>query len=381
MAATRLIAMHQNKGYTVSQSIGGRIDYATNGAKTEDGRHVSSYACDPNTAEQEFTLSKQEYLRITGRKNKGDILAYQIRQSFKPGEITPEEANAIGYETAMRFTKGNHAFVVATHVDRRHIHNHVVFNSTALDCTRKFRDFFLVGRALQRLSDEICLEHGLSVIKPRKYSERKNDASREKVKTSKQELDLLVDIQKKLREGKGAGYERWAKVFNLKQISKVLLFLEENGVRDYATLEKLAGDAGARFDEISERIKTCEQRLSEIAELRKHIINYSKTRDIYVAYRKSGYSKKFLEEHREEITLHKAAKEAFAKYPKGKIPRVKELNEEYATILAEKKKAYQEYRQIKKDMQDYLTAKKNIDMFLADDIEKLKAHEKEAPTK
>ena len=146
MAATRLIAMHAGKGKTVSKSIKDRTDYAKNDEKTEEGKWISSYECTPETVDEEFMLSKQEYLRITGRQPKGDIIAYQIRQSFKPGEITPEEANRVGYETAMRFTKGNHAFIVATHTDREHIHNHVIFNSTTLDCTRKFRDFFFVGR-------------------------------------------------------------------------------------------------------------------------------------------------------------------------------------------------------------------------------------------
>ena len=73
----------------------------------------------------------------------------------------------------MRFTKGKHAFIVATHTDRAHIHNHIIFNSTSLDCTRKFRDFHLSGLALQRVSDRLCLEHGLSVIVPRPYRERK----------------------------------------------------------------------------------------------------------------------------------------------------------------------------------------------------------------
>ncbi|MFI3215088.1 MAG: relaxase/mobilization nuclease domain-containing protein [Eubacteriales bacterium] len=122
-------------------------------------------------ADKEFAQSKREYLRLTGRKPKGDILAYQIRQSFKPGEIAPKEANRIGYETAMRFTKGNHAFVVATHIDRAHIHNHIIFNSTNLSCDRKFRNYWFIALALQKLSDLICLENGLSVIEPRKPSE------------------------------------------------------------------------------------------------------------------------------------------------------------------------------------------------------------------
>lgn len=70
----------------------------------------------------------------------------------------------------MRFTKGKHAFIVATHTDRAHIHNHIIYNSTTLDCTRKFDDFFFSGIALRRVSDLVCLEHGLSVIKPRRPS-------------------------------------------------------------------------------------------------------------------------------------------------------------------------------------------------------------------
>lgn len=127
-------------------------------------------------------------------------------------------------------------------------------------------------------------------------------------------------------------------------------------------LAERASLSSKHFNELSERIKASEKRLSEIAELRKHIINYSKTRDVYVAYRKAGYSKKFYEAHREELTIHQAAKEAFSAFPQGKIPKVKELNEEYAVVLEEKRKAYQEYRQAKKNMQDYLIAKKNIDI-------------------
>lgn len=161
MAATRLIAMHQNKGRSIQKCLKDRTDYAQNPEKTEGGQLVSSYQCDPEFVEEQFAASKKEYLEITGRRYVGDIIAYQIRQSFKPGEVTPEEANGIGYETAMRWTKGEHAFIVATHVDRAHIHNHIIYNSTDLSCDRKFRDFFFCGVALQNVSDLVCLEKGL----------------------------------------------------------------------------------------------------------------------------------------------------------------------------------------------------------------------------
>ena len=172
MAACRLIALHINKGKTIAQCLADRTDYSQNAEKTNGGEYISSYECDPETADQEFLLSKRQYLQMTGRTQEHDVIAYQIRQSFKPGEITPEEANEIGYELAMRFTKGKHAFLVATHIDKAHIHNHIIYNSTTLDCLHKFRDFRRSGLAVQRLSDMICLEHGKSVIKPRPYKER-----------------------------------------------------------------------------------------------------------------------------------------------------------------------------------------------------------------
>ena len=153
-------------GPTIAQSLKERFDYGKNPNKTEGGELISSYGCDHMTADAEFLLSKAKYKAATGREQRrdADVLCYQIRQSFKPGEITPEEANRIGYEMAMRWTKGKYAFFVATHTDKAHIHNHIYYNSTSLDCTRKFRDFIGSGRAVRRLSDRICLENDLSVI-------------------------------------------------------------------------------------------------------------------------------------------------------------------------------------------------------------------------
>ena len=157
MAATRLIAMHINKGKSLAQCLEARTDYAQNPEKTEKGELVTSYECDPMTCDEEFLLSKRQYWQYTGREQKGDVIAYQIRQSFK---------------LALAFTKGRHAFIVATHTDRAHVHNHIIFNSTSLDCRRKFRNYKRSGIALQHISDRICLEHGLSVIEPKPYAER-----------------------------------------------------------------------------------------------------------------------------------------------------------------------------------------------------------------
>ena len=446
MAATRLIALHKNKGRSVARSLGDRTDYAKNPEKTEKGELVTAYCCDPMTVDEEFMLQKRLYYQKTGRSREDDVIAYQIRQSFKPGEVTPEEANRLGHELALRFTKGKYSFIVATHTDRAHIHNHIVFNSTAMDGTRKFRDFRRSGIALQKISDLICLEHGLSVIDPVPYSERKKrtefpqrtnireticrkideilngkpkdfnvflneleqagyeiktgahiavkgegqkkyirlsslpDGYRESdirqilagdrsvenrnpVKTPVQyrtrSFNLVLDLQQKMKD-KGPAYVRWAKVYNIKQMSKTLLFLREHNIRNLDQLSSFAAEKARTRDELLSSIRASEARLTEIATLRKHIINYSKTRGTYEDYRKAGYSNKFFEAHREELTLHKAAKAAFDELGVTKIPKVKELNAEYAELMGGKKQAYAEYRKVRDEAQELLVAERNI---------------------
>ena len=450
IAATRLIALHKNKGKSVVACLKSRTDYAQNPEKTEQGELVSSYECSPLTVDEEFMLSKRQYELATGRRQRSDVIAYQIRQSFKPGEITAEEANKVGYELAMRFTKGKYAFIVATHTDREHIHNHIIYNSTALDSTRKFRDFLLSGLAVQRLSDLICLEHQLSVIEKKPYRERQKrtlyppkESNRDhlcsvldnilaekpkgyedflqkleqqgyevkrgkytSVKGKRQKrfirfrtlgtgyseeelkaviageaehrphqkqppkekpFNLLVDVQAKLAEGKNIGYARWAKKYNLKEMSKTLIFLQEKKIGSIEEMQERVDAATARYHELGDSIKAAEQRMTEIAVLRAHIVNYAKTRPVYDAYRKSGYSSKFLEAHREEITLHKAAKAAFNESGLKKLPKVKDLNAEYSALLTKKKALYPEYRKARDEMQDIVKAQKNVELFFAEE--------------
>ena len=133
---------------------------------------------------------------------------------------------------------------------------------------------------------------------------------------------------------------------------------------EYAVLEEKAAAATAHHNELSSKIKAAEKRMAEIAVLRTHIINYAKTRDTYVAYRKAGYSKKFREEHEEELLLHQAAKKAFDDMGVKKLPKVKELQAEYARLLEKKKKTYAEYRRSREEMRELLAAKANVDRLL-----------------
>ena len=106
MAATRLIALHKNKGKTVAACLKSRTDYVQNPDKTEQGELVSCHECSPLTVDEEFMLTKRQYELATGRRQKSDVIAYQIRQSFKPGEITAEEANKGGLRTSHALYQG-----------------------------------------------------------------------------------------------------------------------------------------------------------------------------------------------------------------------------------------------------------------------------------
>ena len=132
-----------------------------------------------------------------------------------------------------------------------------------------------------------------------------------------------MDIQAKLQAGKGAGYARWAKVFNLKQMAQTVNFLAEHQLLDYGELAEKAAAATAHHNDLSAQIKAVEKRMAEIAVLRTHIVNYAKTREVYVAYRKAGYSKKFREEHEEEILLHQAARMPLMRWASRSCPRSK----------------------------------------------------------
>ena len=458
MATTSLNIRHLDKGETIAAALKDCTDYGKNPGKTRGGELVTAYECDPATVNAEFLLSKAKYKAVTGREQKADadILCYQIRQSFLPGEVTPEQAQEIGYELGMRWTKGKHAFLVCTHTDKAHIHTHVYYNPVSLDYTRKFRNFYHSSFALRRVSDRLCLEHGLSIIKnpkprskgkfqhygtwtagkekPPTFQERLRlaidaalaqgpadfaaflslmEAAGYKVKHGRggalsfrapgqerftrcrastlgagygpedikatiagrprrtaeagrqgPKLNLIIDLQARL-QGKGPAYQRWAKVFNLKQMAAALAYLQDNGLTDYAQVERRAGEAAERFHTLADQMKAVEARLHVNAELKAATVSYAKTRPVFEAYKASRYSKKFLAEHEAELAAYRAAGATFRRILDGaRLPRMDTLKEESHRLTAEKKELYTQYRAAREDMRQITTAKANIDYLL-----------------
>lgn len=192
---------------------------------------------------------------------------------------------------------------------------------------------------------------------------------------AQKQFQMLIDVQAKMAEGKTVGYEKWAKKFNRKEAARTVILLKEKGLGNYDDLTAHIEKLSSRFDELSDSIKTAEKRIVEVQALLKHMDNYYDTREIYVEYRKSGYSKKFFEEHRQEITHHKAAKKAFDEMNLKKLPSRKSLYEEFYQLTAQKKKDYAEYRQVRKEKEELLIAKQTVETIL--NIDKKKEQEKE----
>ena len=200
------------------------------------------------------------------------------------------------------------------------------------------------------LGEDFTEENLIKVIAGEKKHPERNEklSAKQEVKPEKRKFDLVVDIQEKMAQGKNGGYVRWAKKYNVKQFAESILFLQQHDIHDKQTLDVLVAESSARYHALMKTIKDAEEKMETNKEIKMHIINYSKTRETYIAYQKSGYSKKFLEEHRDEITLHRVAKEAFSKLPGGKIPKVKDLNDEFTRLLSEKKQLTTSTKKLKK---------------------------------
>ena len=401
-------------------------DRFTYGLNPEKLGAVSSYLCDQNTAPAEFLLVKSQYHAETGRAVSRGALFFQIRQAFLPGEVTAEEANRIGYETAMRWTKGKYQFFVCTHTDKAHIHNHIYFNATAFDRSRKFHNFIGSSFALRRLSDRVCIEHELSVIQnPCQHSKgrflhygqwigEKPPSAKQRVRLAvlaalekkptdfadflrlmeesgfavkqgrggvisflapgqekptrlrastlgagfdpedikaviagerplpelpeeptvpPRRVNLIIDIQERMAQDKGPAYERWAKVYNLKQMAAAL--------------------------------RTTEEPLSKTSELMAATVDYAKTRPVFDGYKAARYSKKYLAQHEVELATYRAAKDTMNTILNGaKLPKIEALKKSRRELAGQKEELYAEYRDAQRQMREAVAIKANIDHLL-----------------
>ncbi len=146
------------KIHAIRAAVGAAVDYICNEAKTEGKMLISSHDCQPETAAEEFAFSLSKTSSSDPNK------AYHLIQSFLPGETTPEIAHTIGNELASRILGENFSYIVATHTDRNHLHNHIVFCAADNVHHRKYHDCKRTYYRIRNTSDELCAQHDLSVI-------------------------------------------------------------------------------------------------------------------------------------------------------------------------------------------------------------------------
>ena len=185
--------------------------------------------------------------------------------------------------------------------------------------------------------------------------------------TAHTKFGLLIDIQQKIQEGKGAAFEHWARIYNLKQMANTLIYLKEQGIDSYEELAKKSSSSSSDFSVRHKRIKEIEARQKEISELQKQIGTYGKTRETYRQYIASKRDGGFYEANRADIVLHQAAKRHFDESGYGKnkkLPPMNALKQEWATLESERKTLYRGYKELRGENIELLKAKDNVERIL-----------------
>lgn len=203
--------MAVTKTHPIKSTLKAAIDYICNPEKTDGTLLVSAYGCAAETADIEFAWTRRHSI------DKGTNLGRHLIQAFEPGEVSAEEAHKIGMELAKEILGGKYEFVLTTHTDRGHLHNHLIFNAVSFEDHRHYHSNKKSYHFIRRTSDRICKEHGLSVIVPGKekgksYIEHQTAQAgtsyKAKLKTA---IDRLIpvstDMEDLLRRLQEQGYE------------------------------------------------------------------------------------------------------------------------------------------------------------------------------
>ena len=265
--------MAVTKIHAIRTTLGKAVKYICNEHKTDEKVLITSFGCAPETVEYDFKFS------LLKTKDRGKNLAYHLIQSFAPGETTGEEAHRISRELADRLLQGKYSYVLATHVDRQHIHSHIIFCAADNIEYKKYHDCKKTYYHIRNLSDKICAEHNKSVIKDFKetgktysewYHDKKGDSWKAQVKRDINEsIKAARTYEEFLQLMRDKGYEIHGETFG-EGSAKYISF---RPFRKDRFVRGRAGTLGPEYtkERIKERIEEKEQ--SPILKLLK---NYGK---------------------------------------------------------------------------------------------------------
>ena len=426
------------KIHPIKVNLKAALDYIENPDKTDDKMLVSSFGCSYETADIEFQMLLDQAFK------KGNNLAHHLIQAFEPGETTPEQAHEIGRQLADEVLQGKYPYVLTTHIDKGHLHNHIIFCAVDMVQQRKYISNRRSYAYIRRTSDRLCRENGLSVVKPGKdkgksYAEwdaqRKGKSWKAKLKIAidaaipqakdfddflrlmqaqgyeikpgkfisfrapgqerftrcktlgesyteeaikerikgraitmrpkeRKGISLRIDLENSIKAQQSAGYEKWAKLHNLKQAAMTLNFLTEHGIDTYPDLTIKVAEITAASDEAAAALKAAEHQLADMAVLIKNVTTYKHLRPVALEYRNAKDKAKFRREHESALILYEAAAKALKEQGVKKLPDLYALKAEYKRLAEEKERLYERYSEAKKQMQEYGIIKQNVDGIL-----------------
>ena len=194
-----------------------------------------------------------------------------------------------------------------------------------------------------------------------------NAARKPKVQSKTTNLAKLIDIQAKLTEGKGIGYERWAKKFNLKAMSQTLILLQEKDLLNEDDLNQRIAELETKYHDSLAVVKDLEGRMKTNKELRYQVAAYTSTKNITQQLKTAKRPAAFEEQHRAELTAYRAAAAYFKANNITKLPSPKKLEAEYAQLASEKAKFYEQYKEAKEELLKLKTAKQNVASFFREE--------------
>ena len=330
------------KIHAIKATVDKAIDYICNPEKTDEKMFVSSYACSPETAAYDFKYTLDHCRENSPNK------AYHLIQAFAPGEVGFEEAHHIGKEHADKLLEGKYSYVVTTHIDKEHVHNHIIFCAADNIEHNKYHDCKQSYYHIRKLSDELCRERierkreRKAVIPKKDYSARRLiDTSDEKFRSS-------------------PGLQRWAAIENLKIAAQ-----SYNEVGSLAELEHKIAVKTEAGKSAKQSVVELEHRIKDLAEIIKYAQQYKANRSYHIGYKKAKNPDAYFRRYESQIILYGGARRMLEQSGINiKSLNVDKLKAEYQELMKQKSELTSTYKDCEKEVHELKRKQENLNQYL-----------------
>ncbi len=389
--------MAYTKIHAITATVDKAVAYICNPDKTDESIYISSYACAPETAAIDFKYTLDHCRENSPNK------AYHLIQAFAPGEVSFEEAHRIGKELADKVLEGKYSYIVTTHIDKGHVHNHIIFCAADNLEHNKYHDCKQTYYRIRKLSDELCNEHNLSVIIPggergKKYNEWQSDKNgsawktqirkdiNAAIKSSSTYEEFLLLMRAKGYEIKGENFgEDTPKYISFRPLGKdrfVRGSVKSLG-REYTKerikiaaqtyneagtikeLEQKIATTAATGKEAKQIVRKLENRIKDLAEIIKYAEQYKANKSYNIAYKKAKNPDAYFRKHESQIILYGGARRMLEQAGISlKGLNIDKLKAEYQELTTQKKELTATYKNCDKELKSLNRKLENLNQYL-----------------